>query len=289
MKPLLIFLTLLLLTTPAVADSNNLKVMSYNIRCGVCEPADSPNHWSKRKFLVAHLIKIHNPDVIGLQEAELFQAEDLVDMLEDYAWMGLGRDDGKKKGEANAVLFRKSRFTLEQQRTLWLSPTPTKVSRGWDAGYNRTISILTLKDIHTGDNITIFNTHFDNLGVVAQQKSAILLINELKKTPTEIPLILTGDFNLTADNKIYSSIIDAGVVNDAEKTSSGKSTGGTVTYNDFGKTAEPDKKIDYVFTNKSVKVLSHHIDATIYNNLYPSDHYPIIVELEIPGSENITH
>jgi endonuclease/exonuclease/phosphatase family metal-dependent hydrolase len=289
MKPLLIFLTLVLLTTPAVADSNSLKVMSYNIRCGLCEPADSPNHWSKRKFLIAHLIKIHNPDVVGLQEAEIFQAEDLVKMLEDYAWVGVGRDDGKKKGEANVILFRKSHFTLEQQKTLWLSPTPKKVSRGWDASYNRTISILTLKNIHTGNTINFFNTHFDHQGVMAQQESATLLINELKKMPSTIPLILTGDFNITANNKVYSSIINAGIVSDAEQTSLSKSTGGTVTYNDFGKTAEPDKKIDYVFTNKVVKVLSHHIDATIYNNLYPSDHYPIIVELEMPGSENITH
>jgi endonuclease/exonuclease/phosphatase family metal-dependent hydrolase len=289
MKPLLISLTLLILAIPAVADSNHLSVMSYNIRCGFCEPTASLNHWSKRKFLVAHLIKIHDPDIIGLQEAELFQTEDLVNMLEDYAWIGVGRDDGKKKGEANAILFRKSRFRLEAQKTLWLSQTPKKVSRGWDASFNRTISIVTLKDIQTGSAINFFNTHFDHLGMIAQQKSATLLINEIKKLPENIPLILTGDFNLTSDNNIYNNIIDAGVVSDAAKTSLSKSTGGTVTYNDFGKTPEPDKKIDYVFTNKVIKVLSHHIDATTYNNLYPSDHYPIIVELEMPYSENITH
>src|SRR6188768_2326540 len=84
-------LSFLLLTLSVNACANNLfTVMTYNIRCGLCEPKENPNNWEKRKYLVAHLIKTHNPDIIGLQEAELFQIQDLVEMLDEYSWMGVG-------------------------------------------------------------------------------------------------------------------------------------------------------------------------------------------------------
>ncbi len=97
-------------------------------------------------MLVADLIRRHEPDLIGLQEAELYQARDLIKLLGEYDWIGVGRDDGKEQGEATAILFRKSRFELVSGQTFWLSPTPSSVGKGWDAALNRTISIARLRD-----------------------------------------------------------------------------------------------------------------------------------------------
>jgi endonuclease/exonuclease/phosphatase family metal-dependent hydrolase len=278
MKYLITSLVLLALSTCVFAQTPSFTVMSYNIRCGLCEPQDNPHNWKKRKYLVAHLIKTHNPDVIGLQEAELFQVEDLVEMLDDYSWMGVGRDDGKSKGEATAILFRTARLSLQEQQTLWLSPTPLKPSRGWDAAYSRTLSFAKLLDTESSKFLYVFNTHLDNEGEIARQQGAKLLMAEIAKVDATAPIVVTGDFNFTVPAKAYDTISE--VLVDAEKISATPAQGGGKTFNGFGKNKEPDNKIDFVFVKKSMKVQSHQVDTTTYNNLYPSDHYPVIVTID---------
>jgi endonuclease/exonuclease/phosphatase family metal-dependent hydrolase len=277
MKHVILSFLLLLLTTSAFA-TNTITVMSYNVRCGLCEPPENPNNWKKRKYFVAHLIKTHNPDVIGLQEAELFQVEDLVEMLDDYSWMGVGRDDGRDKGETTAILFRTSRLSLQGQQTLWLSQTPLQPSRGWDATYRRTLSIAKLLDAQSKQFFYVFNTHLDNEGETARQEGAKLLLSEIAKIDAASPFVVTGDFNFTAAAKGYEIITRT--LADAEKISATPATGGGKTYNGFGESKELDNKIDFVFVKKSMKVQSHQVDTTTYNNLYPSDHYPVVVTVD---------
>lgn len=278
MKHLATGLLLFVFSINLQAQSQTLDVMSYNVRCGSCEAADNPNHWKKRKYLVAHLIKMHNPDVIGLQEAELNQVEDLVEMLDDYSWIGVGRDDGRDKGETTAILFRTARFSLQSQKTLWLSQTPQQPSRGWDATYRRTLAIAQLLDNTSKNTLAVFNAHLDNDGEMARQESAKLLQTEITKIDAQTAVIVTGDFNSKADSKTYE--IMSSFLADAEKISSIPATGGNKTFNGFGENKEPDNKIDFIFVSKQLKVLNHTVDATLYNNLYPSDHYPVIVRAE---------
>ena len=276
MKSLLLGLVLIIVSSSALA-ANTVSVMSYNIRCGSCDK-ETLNAWDKRKYFVAHLIKTHNPDVIGLQEAELFQIEDLVEMLDYYSWMGVGRDDGKDKGETTAILFRTARLSLQAQQTLWLSQTPLQPSRGWDATYRRTLSIAKLLDAQSKQPLYIFNTHLDNEGETARQEGAKLLLSEIAKIDAAAPLVVTGDFNVVASAASYGIITQ--VLADAEKISAAPAVGGGKTYNGFGESKEPDNKIDFVFVRKSMKVHSHLVDTTTYNNLYPSDHYPIVVNVD---------
>lgn len=263
----------------SVATANTLDVMSYNIRCASCESPDHINHWKKRKFLVAHIIKTHNPDIIGLQEAEIPQVEDLAEMLDDYSWIGVGREDGKEKGETTAILFRHNRFSLQGQQTLWLSQTPSQASRGWDAQYRRTLTIAKLTDAITKKQLFVFNTHFDNEGEIARQESAKILLAEITKVDPQTNLVVTGDFNFKSDAKGYDIITQS--LADAEKISTTPPTGGNKTYNGFGEDSETDKKIDFIFIRKEAKVLGHTINTTLYNNLFASDHYPVTAKLDL--------
>lgn len=277
MKKLLI--AFMFLCCPGFTHAQALDVMTYNIRCGSCEPPEHTNYWKKRKYLVAHLIKIHNPDIIGLQEAEIPQVEDLVEMLDDYSWVGVGREDGKEKGETTAILFRHNRFSLQGQQHLWLSQTPQQVSRGWDASYRRTLSIAKLGDAATKQSLFVFNSHFDNNGELARQESAKLLLAEVAKMEAQGAIVVTGDFNFNAGAKGYDIITQT--LADAGKISTTPATGGNKTFNDFGANTEENNKIDFVFVKKDAKVLTHKVDTTTYNGLYPSDHYPVIVRLDL--------
>lgn len=279
MKRLLLIAFLLLSTSSLQAHGTGLNVMSFNIRCGSCEKPDDINHWSKRKDLVADLIRKHRPDLIGLQEAELFQVRDLTVLLADYEWIGVGRDDGKEKGEANAILYRKARFELLTQKTLWLSATPEQISKGWDAAFNRTVSIVRLRDRDSGRELFMFNTHFDHLGQQARTQSSELIAKLAKSLPGRLPLIVTGDLNYTRKVDAYRLI--ASRLRDAEQASTSPAQGGSISFNDFGRSVEPDNKIDFIFVNRKFKVLSHEIITDLYQGNYPSDHYPIQARLRI--------
>jgi endonuclease/exonuclease/phosphatase family metal-dependent hydrolase len=252
-------------------------VMSYNIRCGSCEREGEVNHWSRRKFLVTDVIRRSDADVIGLQEAEAFQVKDLAALLGDFDWVGIGRDDGKLKGEMNAVLVRHSAFSIELQKTLWLSATPAQVSRGWDAMLNRTVTVLKLQSRTSAKALYFLNTHFDHMGLTARNESAGLIVKTVQALDPSLPVILTGDLNDRAGFPGYLTL--AAQLQDAATVSRTPAVGGDITFNGFGKEIQPGNKIDYVFASPAFQVLSHEVVTDLYDGRYPSDHYPVVVKV----------
>ena len=260
-------------------DEHIIRVMTLNIRCAACEQESDINHWSKRKYLVAELIEKYNPDIIGLQEAEKRQIDDLFDLLDGYEWIGVGRDDGKETGEYNAIFYKVGRFSIAQTKTFWLSETPEVPSKGWDAAFNRTVTIAEIEDKQASKHFYFFNTHFDHVGETAKLESAKLILNEIKILNENFPLVLTGDFNSTPGSEPYKQVISDSVLSNAEEISEQPHFGGIVTFNGFGKTMSVGNTIDYIFVNDKVKVLSHGTITDMFDDNYPSDHYPVLAEI----------
>lgn len=277
MRKLLLVLTFVFLIPNVFAQTENIKVMTYNIRCGYCEDSSDVNNWSKRKYLAAYVIKNHNPDLISLQEAEMFQVKDLIEMLDEYDWYGVSREDGKEGGESTAILYRKKRFIPKEKQTLWLSETPLIVSKGWDAMFKRIVTIIKLKDLVSSKEFYYLNTHFDHIGETARTESSRLLINEIGKYSMDFPIILSGDFNYTSSSEGYKIITSK--LFDSKSVSKTENTGGNITFNGYRKDIQPDNKIDFIFVNDKTIVLNHTIDTTTFNGLYPSDHYPVIANI----------
>ena len=279
MHRLLLIALLLLSTTAARARERDVDVMTFNIRCGSCEQPDDVNHWSRRQTRVVALIAKYQPDLIGLQEAERYQIHDLVEALGDYAWFGVGRDDGQAQGEATAILYRKARFQRLSQQTRWLSPTPEVVGKGWDAALNRTVSIVHLRDLKSRRELWMFNAHFDHLGEQARIESSKLVVALTQSLAGEAPVILTGDFNYTPASAGYPIV--AAQLQDAARVSQEPPQGGDISFNGFGHAIVPGNKIDYIFVNAGFDVHSHRIITELHDGLYPSDHYPLLARLRL--------
>lgn len=275
MKKYLLLFIVMFLAQIAFAQTENITVMTYNIRCGFCEDSSNVNNWSNRKYLVAYLIKSHNPDLIGLQEAEMFQVNELIEMLDEYNWYGVSREDGKEKGESTAILYKKKRFEPLSKQTYWLSETPQLVSKGWDAALNRTVTLLKFNDRYFNKEFYYANTHFDHIGEKARTESSRLVVNILANYCKDYPVVFSGDLNYTSASDGYKilseKLFDSKII--AEKE-----VGGNITYTGFGNDIQPDNKIDFIFVNDKVEILNHIVDTTLFNGLYPSDHYPVIVE-----------
>jgi len=201
-----LFGILLLSLVSSTAITQELNVMTFNIRLNTA--ADSMNAWPYRKDNVASQILFHDVHIVGVQEALHDQMTDLQQRLPRYKYKGVGRDDGKEKGEYSAIFYKKDRFKIKDSNTFWLSETPSVPgSKNWDAAITRVATWAVFYDKESKEEFMVINTHFDHIGKEARAKSAELLVAQADKLAKSTPLIITGDFNCTRDDKPYEVII----------------------------------------------------------------------------------
>lgn len=258
--------------------SDNAKVMSFNIRNSY--GGDGPNDWKYRKEAVVNMILSQRPLVVGMQEVCPDQMEYLAKNLKGYGVVGTPRDDGKSEGEIMAIFYDKNRLTLDSNRTLWLSQTPSSPSRGWDAACNRTLeeAVFTIND--SGKKLVYYNTHLDHIGPEARKNSMDLIVDQIKKNvPKDVPFILSADFNTTADDPIFDSLKDI----TGEARVKAPITDSHITYNGYGnhgKAADSEAVIDHLFY-KNVTPTAFRTVADNYGVPFISDHYPITLTITL--------
>lgn len=261
---------------------SSLNIMSFNIRYD--NPADGVNAWENRKDNVALTISFHDVDICGLQEVLDHQLKYLAEMLPEYEWIGVGRDDGAKKGEYAPVFFRSDRLELLESGFFWLSETPDIAgSFGWDAACTRIVTWGKFSIRTTREEFYFFNTHFDHVGQVAREKSAELLLEKIESITSLGPVFVTGDFNSTNTDKSYSLLTSAqnkgSPLQDTQSLSVNGHYGGTQTFNGFNPDLRPNHIIDFIFIRNTGPVLNHGIIADHWDGRFVSDHYPVLAEV----------
>jgi endonuclease/exonuclease/phosphatase family metal-dependent hydrolase len=268
------FLIIILLLSVQMTNAQSYKVMTYNIRYD--NPGDGVNSWSNRKEKVYALLKKYDPDILGIQEALHHQLKDISVNVSEYEWIGVGRDDGKEKGEYSAILYKKSRLEVLEQKTFWLSETPdVPGSKSWDAAITRLVTWIRFKDKATGKTFQVFNTHFDHIGKEARKNSAKLIqkwISELGRKYNE-EAIVTGDFNIERTEEPYAVMMD-GTNNLGDSKPESNHEG---TFCNFGLNSQPCRGIDYIFTTKKWKTSDYMVIQDNDGKNYPSDHLPVMV------------
>lgn len=253
----------------SVVSSQSIKVMSYNIRYDT--EKDSVNKWSNRKEKVPALIQKYDPDLVGLQEALHNQVMDILKALPQYGYIGVGRDDGKEKGEYSAILYRKDRFELKWQKTTWLSETPEVAgSKSWDAAITRVLTRGEFVDKKTKKSFLYLNTHFDHIGKEARKNSGGIIVDVIKKESNNLPVIVTGDFNSQPTEDAYKVV--SGFLKDAR----GNSSQGT--FCTFTVNTQSCNLIDYIFYNQKLETKNYQVITDNDGTYYPSDHLPVFAE-----------
>lgn len=278
--------------------------MTFNVRYGTAD--DKEDRWEKRRGLFMDVIRQNDPDVIGLQEALRFQIDEIRKEFPAYAEVGVGRDDGKTKGEYSAVLFRSSRLSLatgESSGTFWLSDTPEKVaSKTWGNGITRICTWARLREAD-GRDFVIFNCHLDHQSDASRRKSVELIASRMLRYAPGGPVILTGDFNCGEPSLAIQFL------NGRSPTAGGGGVQGWEGLIDTFRAVHPDDanvrtfhafkgvsdttgkdgpqdaltaKIDYIFVDKDHwRVLDAAIDRTSRDGRYPSDHFPVVARVQM--------
>ncbi len=249
-----------------------LKVMTFNIRYGTAD--DGENSWKYRKEIVIEVIREANPDLLSLQEALDFQINEILDELPGYSFIGVGRDDGKTRGEYSAVLYAKDRFIVDTTETFWFSDTP-KIpgSITWEATLPRICSWGLLFDKFSKKQMYVYNVHLDHQSQTSREKSAEMLVRKIQSGKISLPVILTGDFNCGDKNQAIQNLISSGLTDTFRKLNPPRPDEGT--FNGF-KGDRSGEKIDFIFVNNEFEILSSKIDYTNRDGKFPSDHFPVI-------------
>lgn len=275
MKYMKQIITIALLLIGFASHGQKIKAMTYNIKYD--NKNDTVNNWNDRKQKMVQLIMYYNPSFLGIQEGLHNQVTYLDKNLKKYSYVGIGRDDGKQKGEYSAIFFNKNKYKILESNTFWLSETPNKISVGWDASMERICTYALFQDKKTKQKTMVFNTHFDHIGTLARKNSAKLIVETIKKKNIHnVPVILMGDFNLTPNQEAIATIKSA--FKDSYSASKKEPYGPKGTFNGFTNRVMKNR-IDYIFVRGFDVASVVHIDDKMDNNKHISDHIPVLATL----------
>ncbi|WDF67475.1 endonuclease/exonuclease/phosphatase family protein [Sphingobacterium oryzagri] len=289
-----------------IADlqAQDLKVGSYNIRYDNDGDRQNGNGWPSRLPVISSIIGQVDFDVFGAQEVlhhQLLQLDSLIG--DDYAHVGIGRDDGKTKGEYAPIFYKKSKFTALENGVFWLSTTPEKPSTGWDAALPRICTWLHLEDKASKKRFWYFNLHMDHVGTKAREESCKLVLKKIQQMlKADEIAVLTGDFNVDQENPMYEILAGSVLLEDSYSAAAFRYAWNG-TFNAFDANLFTKSRIDHVFVTKNVTVKKYAVLTDSYRSpktidkdikkgdfpkelsfkdymvRLPSDHFPVVVDL----------
>lgn len=262
-----------MLLAAAAGYGQPLRVMTYNIRYD--NPGDGVNAWDNRKELLFAQVREAVPDVLGIQEGLAGQVRDLGSAFAGYRYTGVGRDDGRDKGEFSAIFYDRKRLKLLKHATFWLSPTPAVPSKGWDAACLRICTWGLFRDRESGRKFWVFNTHFDHVGTEARRNSATLILNRIRElNPQGWPVVLMGDFNSGPESEPVLMVKKE--FTDSKTADKSMQMGPDGTFNGFDPANPGTERIDFIFTCGCRAIDYRVIRDSGAPGRFASDHFPVM-------------
>jgi endonuclease/exonuclease/phosphatase family metal-dependent hydrolase len=268
-----IIITVLIAAAASLVQAQSYTFLTYNIRYD--NPGDGPDRWELRKEALVGEVLSQQPSVAGFQEVLKSQVDFLDKQLKGYQRYGVGREDGGEKGEYSPVYFDTTAFRLVTASTRWLSATPDKPGKGWDAACERIATVVTLLDRKTGDSLMVINTHWDHIGVEARRNSTGVIRSLLSEwTKSGRNAVFMGDLNAEPGTP---PIMQLGkFLRDA--CPSGQNDYGT--FNGFEVNKKRYPRIDYIWmAAPGWKVTHYKVLHPKVNGRQVSDHFPVLVKV----------
>jgi endonuclease/exonuclease/phosphatase family metal-dependent hydrolase len=258
-----------------------LTVVSYNLRvdAGPREPSQS---WGARLPLVLESIRRLEPDFLGTQEGLISQLEDLRLGLPGYRFLGQGREGGRE-GEFAAIFYRADCFARLEEGDFWLSDTPdTPGSSTWGNRYRRMVTWGRFFDLRHHRELLVLNTHWDHEVPAAREKSAALMRHRVAHWPTDLPVVVTGDFNAVAGtDPAYGLMVGDGFFQDTWAVVAARQGDPTLdTFHDFHAPRHESRRIDWILTRGPLSTVGVQIVGDSFAGRFPSDHFPVVARLD---------
>ncbi|MGH2759431.1 MAG: endonuclease/exonuclease/phosphatase family protein [Actinomycetota bacterium] len=255
-----------------------LRCMTFNIR--VAHALDRRNRWYRRRDLVLDVIKDHRPQLLGLQEVVPFQLNEVL-----TAFPGLGaiadRRYAGRMGTYAPILFDRETLEPAQSGDFWLAPDPDgSRKRGWDAAVPRICTWSVFRARGARDRFVVFNSHFDQAGVIARAESARLVVARLNAL-RHLPRLVMADLNADEASEAMA-VLRAGGLRDTFRDLHPDEE--APTFHGFrGKGVRNLGKIDYILCDGRWETSAAAVVRDGRGDRYPSDHFPVTAELRLLG------
>jgi endonuclease/exonuclease/phosphatase family metal-dependent hydrolase len=266
----LIILAALSFVNCAAAEDPSLEVMTFNIRYANLK--DGVNYWGLRVKFVAEVMLAKSPDVIGVQEALRSQLDDLKPLLDGYAELGVGREDGETKGEYSAILYKTAAIEPLASGTFWLSDTPEVPSLNWGSKLERICTWARFRHRESKRTFFVFNSHWDHQSVEGRRRGAELLAKRIAAREPAEPVLVTGDFNAGEKDAAIEPLRALGLRDTFRVLHPDAKDAGT--FHDW-KGGTAGGKIDYILGDAAVTPREAEIIRTARDGKFPSDHFPV--------------
>jgi endonuclease/exonuclease/phosphatase family metal-dependent hydrolase len=281
--------------------------MTFNIQ-GADNGGKGANTWGSRAALNVRTIKRYAPDLIGFQEVQDGNLRTYREQMREYEYMLGPRAGNREPYDYNPIFWNPTRLSLLDAGGFWLSRTPDRHSADWDTAWIRSATWARLRCIDRDLDILHLNTHLDHISELARVRGSELILDKLAELGgTDIPTILTGDFNCnpwpspdsyfvetTYTDRCYHIFLDHGFVDTF--TAAGYADGwGTSTFHGFeGSSYSPAQhhmagRVDWILTRDGVdgfRTEAYRIVRDAETPTYPSDHYPVLAELRLVPAQS---
>ena len=263
---------------PAVAT----RIMSFNLRGGDVNGVRA----DYRRAIAAEEIRRVKPDSVGTQEATRWWITALEDLLPEYAWVGVERDEGKPADQGNescVIFYLKAKYKLMDHGDFWISDTPDVPSYGPGAACIRICTWARLKNRLTGEEYVHVNTHFDHISEEARVQGGQIVNDFIQTHFAGMNVVFTADMNTTPDTPTYDTMTQN--LADARFAAADAVSYGT--FHGCRPEDRADYYIDYILVSPELPVLTYRTVTAGVNGRFVSDHFPIYADIDLGGRSGL--
>jgi endonuclease/exonuclease/phosphatase family metal-dependent hydrolase len=259
-------------------SDGSITIMSTNVR--FYNPLDLlKQSWFYRASLIVEDVNSVKPDIIGFQEATFIHYDYLKNAMPDYS-SEMAYRDNFVLSEGCPIFYRTDKFELIDSGSFWLSETPEIMSKDWGSEHYRICVYVILREIESGTEFAVFNTHLDHVSDEARINGIKVVLDKISAFG-DLPAVLMGDLNAKEDSETIESAFES--FDDGMKNA--PITTDAPTYHNWGN-FDAAKRIDYILTSKGDATVSeYHVLDNCHDGVYSSDHASIFVKLTF----NTTH
>ena len=285
----------------------DIRLITHNIRYATAHPFQGEKPWAIRfPRLTSELCfhAAHNQEsLICLQEVLHHQLNDILHSLnygsDEWRYIGVGRDDGREAGEYSPLFYRPGVWKLLEHKNIWLSETPDRPSKSWDAASIRILTIGKLQHRQSRRQVIAMNTHLDDQGSRSRLEAAKIIAQEIQimssqKNGTKLPVVLAGDLNSEKNMEAYQHLTEYHFMTDVyEMVNPDHRYGHRDTFTGFGHEDSPPTRIDFILVNRGVSGAEHAtapdkqwiaknhgiLENRFDDGIYISDHRAVVADL----------